>query len=79
MLDDFSFENGGRTYSCSIRERRSGNDTIVWWWFAVSGDKQRYAPFRVAEEDTELSVRYRVVNYYDDLMTRRGLPLTHGR
>ena len=75
MIQDFSFIDGGRTYSCSRKERSTKDGATSWWWFDVSGDKQRYAPFRAVEEDTENSVRYRVVSYYDDLMTRRGLPL----
>ena len=75
MIQAFSFVDAGRTYTCSIKERRSGEGMISWWWFDVSGDKQRYAPFHATSEDTELSVRYRIVSYYDDLMTRRGLPL----
>ena len=76
MTRSFSFVDGDRTYTCTTRERRNTEGApISWWWFDVSGDKQRYAPFRAVEDDTEISVRHRVVSYYDDLMTRRGLPL----
>jgi hypothetical protein len=40
----------------------------------VSGDPNRYAPFRAAAEDTEASVRERVVAYYGDRLARRPWP-----
>jgi hypothetical protein len=47
---------------------------MSWWWFGVTGDRHRYAPFHTAEDDTELSVERRIVSYYHDLLSRRGLP-----
>jgi hypothetical protein len=74
VSSNFDFVDGGRTFACEIqRGGAGGND--AWWWFRVStDDRHRYAPFRADAADTETSVRYRVVAYYDDLMTRRGLP-----
>lgn len=74
MIDAFNFTDGDRTYSCAIEERRGADGATRWWWFGVTGDGHRYAPFRAVADDTEFSVRYRVVSYYSDLAARRGLP-----
>ncbi len=73
MLKAFTFENGGRTYQCRVEEPR-GSRTQAWWWFDVSEDGQRYAPFEATEADTESSVRERVMAYYDHLLVRRAEP-----
>jgi hypothetical protein len=74
MSRDFEFEDGGRTFACTLEE--GGGATVdTWWWFVVSGaDKHRYAPFRAAKGDTQQSVRSRVVAYYDNLVLRRSQP-----
>lgn len=67
----FDFEDGGRAYACRVEEgdhgRREG-----WWWFGVAGDDNSYAPFRADADDTQDSVRARVVAYYEDRVARRG-------
>ena len=73
MLKAFSFENGGRSYTCRVEEPR-GSRTQAWWWFDVSEDGQRYAPFEATEDDTEATVRERVMAYYDHLLVRRAEP-----
>lgn len=70
MLDAFEFVDGGRTYSCRVAEQRRG-DAQAWWWFGVSGDGNRYAPFRAERADTEASVRSRIVTYYEDRLAPR--------
>ena len=72
MIDAFSFMDGERTYACSVEGRRTAGGGVQWWWFGVTGDGHRYAPFQADEDDTEFSVRYRVVAYSDDLIARRG-------
>lgn len=67
----FDFVNGGRTYTCRIEELHGGRPE-PWWWFDVSGDRSRYAPFRAVDGESEASVQDRVVAYYDDLVARRG-------
>ena len=74
MMAGFDCTDGGRDYHCTVEERRSSLGTTTWWWFGVQGDRSRYAPFVASTEDTEMSVRSRVVAYYDDLIERRGLP-----
>jgi len=63
-LGAFTFEEGGRTYECTP-EVRGDPSRGAWWWFTVSRDAQRYAPFAVAAGDTRSSVRARIVAYYE--------------
>ena len=46
-----------------------------WWWFTVSGEAHRFAPFQPTAEDTVHSVQFRIVSYYRELMARRALVL----
>ena len=77
MPGAFQFDHGGRTYTCSVRSSRL-RAADAWWWFEVSGDRQRYAPFRAAAGDTSPSVRERVVAYYEDFLARRAAPTLRG-
>ncbi len=72
MTKKFSFADGDRKYTCHI-EGLPGR-TEAWWWFEVSGDSHRYAPFQAARGDTEESVRDRVVAYYLNMLQRRSEP-----
>lgn len=67
----FDFVDSGRTYTCRVEELHRGRPE-PWWWFDVSGDRSRYAPFRAVDDDTETSVQDRMVAYYEDLVARRG-------
>ena len=69
----FEFEEGGRVYRCCVEGERSAR-TGAWWWFDVSGDAQRYAPFHPEPGDTKNSVRARIVGYYNALLARRAMP-----
>ncbi len=73
-LDPFVFIDGGRTFTCSVDiVRRASSER--WWWFIVSAEShQRFAPFRVGDDDTQDDVRDRVVAYYDQLLVRRAEP-----
>ncbi len=74
MIDGFEFNDGTRTFSCTIEGAHSA-PRGAWWWFRVStDDRHRYAPFQASAKDTRASVSSRVVAYYDDLMTRRAAP-----
>lgn len=78
----FEFEEGGRLYRCCVEGERSTR-AGAWWWFGVSGDAQRYAPFHPEPGDTKNSVRARIVGYYNALLERRAMPPAprygHGR
>ena len=67
------FIDADRTFSCSVAPR-SASESALWWWFRVSTDASRYAPFLAASDDTPMSVQTRVVAYYDDLLARRAAP-----
>jgi hypothetical protein len=69
----FEFEEGGRSYRCCVEGERSSR-TGAWWWFDVSGDAQRYAPFHPEPGDTQDSVRVRIVAFYNNLLARRAAP-----
>ncbi len=71
MLGPFSFLHEGRTYSC---EARDGVEGQVWWWFTVSSDGNRYAPFPAGSKDTRASVEQRIVEYYTNHLARRAAP-----
>lgn len=65
----FDFEEGGRAYTCRVEQRNALAD--AWWWFAVSGDAQRYAPFRATADDTKSAIQWRIAVYYREVVARR--------
>jgi hypothetical protein len=73
MIQEFHFEDGGRTFRCNL-EQPHGSRAEAWWWFAVTGDQHRYAPFPATSDDTEATVRSRIAAYYSDLLERRAHP-----
>jgi len=74
VIDSFEFNDGARTFSCTVEGAHSA-PRGAWWWFRVStDDRHRYAPFQASPKDTKASVSSRVVAYYDDLMARRAAP-----
>jgi hypothetical protein len=73
MIGRLEFEEGGRTYACHVDDSK-GARASSFWWFSVSGDGSRYAPFRADASDTAASVRSRVVEYYLNHLTRRSMP-----
>ena len=79
VVEGFEFEEGGRVFTCSAEAFRSSPEDR-WWWFRVVPDSrgQRYAPFRAAPDDTQESVRKRIVAYHDALLERRAQPAASG-
>jgi hypothetical protein len=73
MIRGFEFEEDGRKYKCTVEARRSAPDD-AWWWFDVSGDRQRYAPFQAAAADTQKAVKTRIVAFYTNLLEARLRP-----
>ena len=73
MIKGFQFEEGGRTYKCTIEER-TAEPLGTWWWFTASPDQQRYAPFQATSHDTQQSVKTRIVAYYENLLRVRSEP-----
>jgi hypothetical protein len=76
MIKGFDFEHDTKTYHCSVEPLRGQ----AWWWFNVSGDPNRYAPFHAAGSDTRDSVKTRIVEYYANHIARRlAPPVPRGR
>ena len=70
----FTFEADGHTFVCSVETGRKPGDE-PWWWFTVTGDAQRYAPFLAGADDTHDSVQVRILAYYRAMIERRSMPL----
>lgn len=68
----FTFEADDRTFVCQIEGR---SHLRQWWWFTVSGEAHRFAPFQPSAEDTVASVQFRILSYYRELVARRALVL----
>jgi hypothetical protein len=73
MLAGFSFLHDGRTYQCCAADGPMGPGE-PWWWFTVTRDANRYAPFRAASKDTRASVQARIVAYYKNHLEHRAMP-----
>lgn len=73
-IRSLAFQDAGRTFTCTVAPRRA-SESLLWWWFSVAGGTaHRYAPFVADRDDTEESVRTRIVAYYDDHLARRAAP-----
>ena len=77
MIKGFEFVDAGRSYACTVEEQK-GSGLESWWWFSVSGDNQRYSPFRAAKDDTRTSVQQRVVEFYANRLFRMSQPTVRG-
>lgn len=77
MINEFEFVDGTRSYTCTV-EQRKGPEAESWWWFAVSGDAQRYAPFRAARGDTKATVQQRIVEFYTNRLFQLTQPTQRG-
>ena len=73
MLAEFSFVHDDRTYTCAPAEG-PGGEGEPWWWFTVTRDANRYAPFRAMSKDTRASVQARIVAYYKNHLEHRAMP-----
>jgi hypothetical protein len=77
MIKGFEFAAEGRTYVCTVEERR-GTAGEFWWWFTVTGDTSMYAPFQAVSSDTRTSVQERVVAFYNNRVFKRAQPTVRG-
>jgi hypothetical protein len=74
VMKDFEFEDGGRKFFCSIEVPRQAG-MKPWWWFRLdTGGNTRYAPFEASPDDTEASVRDRIIVYYAALLAAEARP-----
>ena len=73
---DFQFEERDKVFRCftDAPKAPASARSKHWWWFQVSGDESKYAPFKAAPDDTEASVRSRVIQYYFERLARRSEP-----
>ena len=47
-----------------------------WWWFRIDSDlTTRYAPFEQSTDDTQQSVKQRVIAYYAELLRIKARPV----
>ena len=67
------FQDVGRTFTCEAGSSPATPGTM-WWWVSVSGEKERYAAFRVEDDDTPDSLKPRVVAYYERILADRERP-----
>ena len=74
MIGEFEFEQDGRTFVCQVQARGATPDD-KWWWFGVSGDRQRYAPFQAESADTQKRVKSKIIAYYEALLEARARPV----
>jgi hypothetical protein len=72
-MNQLTFEDEGRTFTCEAATSRATPDT-VWWWVQVSGDGLRYAAFHKAKGDTVASVKSRIIAYYEKVLADRARP-----
>lgn len=72
-MNQLTFEEEGRTFTCEAAASRATPDTI-WWWVSVTGDGQRYAAFHKAKGDTPASVKSRIITYYQKVLADRARP-----
>jgi len=75
VIGAFRFEHGGRTYSCATEKLMTPPEG-TWWWFTVSSDSNRYAPFEALASDTPQSIRSRILAYYEHRLWARAQPAT---
>jgi hypothetical protein len=73
-MDVLCFEDGGRTFTCKP-ESSVITPEILWWWVGVSGDNTRYAAFHCAADDTDRTLKTRVIAFYDEVLAIRARPL----
>ncbi len=73
MIGGFSFEDAGRTYTCTVEAPRNA-PTETRWWFSVSGDQQRYAPLEAKSGDTQASVKAQIIAFYNQRLYALSQP-----
>lgn len=75
VTKDFEFVDQGRTFFCSVEVPRQAG-MAPWWWFRLdTGATTRYAPFEASENDTERSVKTRILAYYAQLLATEARPV----
>ncbi|HEY8166788.1 MAG TPA: hypothetical protein VIF83_14640 [Gemmatimonadaceae bacterium] len=74
-MKEFEFVENGVRFFCSVEAPRH-EGMPPWWWFRMEDEPStRHAPFAASPDDTEKSVRKRVLAYYADLLAIRARPV----
>jgi hypothetical protein len=73
MPSEFEFVDSGRKFICSV-EVPSRTGMTPWWWFRVEGEATRHAPFEASADDTEQSIKTRIIAYYAQLLAIQARP-----
>ena len=72
-MNQFTFEDEGRTFTCEAAASMATPDT-VWWLVKVSGDGQKYSAFHKAKGDNAANLKPRVIAYYEKVLADRARP-----
>ncbi len=72
-MDVIRFDDDGRTFTCRAGSSPATPGTL-WWWLEVSGERQRYAAFRAEPDDTDATLRPRILAYYAQVLADRARP-----
>ena len=75
MINNFEFEDGGRTFVCTVETPRHAGMPPWWWYTVVSDNATRYAPFEAKANDTKRSVQQRIVKHYEEVLAIRARPV----
>ena len=74
VMKDFEFVDEGRKFFCTVEVPRQAG-MQPWWWFRLdTNESTRYAPFEASPNDTEQSVRERIIVYYAALVATLARP-----
>ncbi len=74
-MNRIEFTDGDRTFTCCA-ETSPATPGTLWWWVGVTGESARYAAFRAEAGDTALTLRARILAYYEQLLADRARPAT---
>lgn len=72
-MDFLQFEDNGCTLTCRSASSPATPGTF-WWWVEVTGESQRYAPFRTEPGDTPENLRSRILEWHAQLLFDRARP-----
>ena len=73
-LKDFEFVDQGLKFYCTVEVPKQAG-MQPWWWFRLdTSGSTRYAPFEASPNDTEQSVKARIIAYYAEVLAIAARP-----
>jgi hypothetical protein len=72
-MEFMEFESEGRTLTCRSASSPA-TPGMNWWFYAVTGESQRYAAFRTEPSDTPENLRPRILAAYAKVLADRARP-----